>query len=416
MDDDAIRRCDVDDYENARFEDDHIEPYVNLRRISADPAIRQVTFPPHATLGVHSHPCDTLYLIQSGEFIVDGEGVVPARRAALGARPACRTVPERSGPDGAVRADRVDERPVRRALGARSRLMVLVAADLASRAPDEVALRDDDVALGWAEVNDILNRVVNGLGRLDLGPDRRVAVFAENSVETVLAHLGGLLAGASTVPVNFHLNADEVAYILEDSGAQVLFVGPETAATGLEAAAAGRRAGRHRLARASDAGTSRLVGGLAGGGVAGEPPPTCEPRPNLMYTSGTTGRPEGVELPPTMFAGGATMTEHVAALAKSPFAALRHPPRRRPDVPHGPLSGVRLLAAGIPVVVLGRFDAENVLRAIDTHRIETHRDGADPLRPPAGAARRRAVKYDVQLVAARRPHRRRRARSTSSTR
>ena len=47
---------------------------MHLRRISADPAIRQVTFPPNATLGVHSHPCDTLYVIQSGEFIVDGEG------------------------------------------------------------------------------------------------------------------------------------------------------------------------------------------------------------------------------------------------------------------------------------------------------------------------------------------------------
>ena len=114
--------------------------------------------------------------------------------------------------------------------------MVLVASRLAAERPDQVALRDDEVTLGWAQVNDILNRVVNGLGELDLGPDRRVAVLAENSVETVLAHLGGLLAGASTVPVNFHLNADEVAFILEDSGAQVLFVGPETAATGLEAA------------------------------------------------------------------------------------------------------------------------------------------------------------------------------------
>ena len=37
-DDDAIRRWTIEDYENARFEDDHIEPYVHLRRISADPA------------------------------------------------------------------------------------------------------------------------------------------------------------------------------------------------------------------------------------------------------------------------------------------------------------------------------------------------------------------------------------------
>ena len=46
-------------------------------------------------------------------------------------------------------------------------------------------------------------------------------------------------------------------------------------------------------------------------------PPTCAPRPNLMYTSGTTGRPKGVELPPTMFAGGTTIAEHIEALAKN---------------------------------------------------------------------------------------------------
>ncbi len=37
----------------------------------------------------------------------------------------------------------------------------------------------------------------------------------------------------------------------------------------------------------------------------------------------------------------------------------------------GPLSGMRLLAVGVPIVVLGRFDAERVLEAIDRYRIET---------------------------------------------
>ena len=81
-----------------------------------------------------------------------------------------------------------------------------------------------------------------------MGPQRRYAVLAENSAETVLSHLGGLLAGVSTVPVNFHLNAEEVAYILADSGAAALFVGPETVSTGLAAAQqAGVLAG-HRVA------------------------------------------------------------------------------------------------------------------------------------------------------------------------
>ena len=248
--------------------------------------------------------------------------------------------------------------------------MVLVASDLATERPDAVALRDDRVALSWAQVNDILNRVVNALGTLDLGPDQRVAVLAENSVETVLAHLGGLLAGASTVPVNFHLNAEEVAFILEDSGARALFVGPQTAPIGLEASARagvplviGWRLGNEHSANSWEE-------WLAGASPA-EPSPDVTPRPNLVYTSGTTGRPKGVELPPTMFAGGGTMREHVAALSKSPLATVGTHLVVGPMYHTGPLSGVRVLAAGVPVVVLPRFDAEDVLQAIDEFHVES---------------------------------------------
>ena len=101
IDDDDIRRWTVEDHQNARFEDDHVEPYVYLRRISADPAIRQVTFPPNATLAAHSHPCDTLYVIESGEFIVDDEDTY--RPGDLRWVKAGVTYgPERAGAEGAV--------------------------------------------------------------------------------------------------------------------------------------------------------------------------------------------------------------------------------------------------------------------------------------------------------------------------
>ncbi len=248
--------------------------------------------------------------------------------------------------------------------------MVLVASRLAHERPDEVALRDDRVALGWAEVNDSLNRVANGMRGLELGSERRVAVFAENSAETLLTHLGGLFAAVSTVPANFHLTADEIAYILEDSGARVLFVGPETVVVG-------RRA-------AELAGVPVVVGwrcapqpGLVlwedwlERSDPDEPPTEVEPRPNLMFTSGTTGQPKGVELPPTMFAGGKNIGEHLAALAQNAFAAFGTHLVIGPMYHTGPLSGVRLLAVGVPVVVLGRFDAEAVLRAIETYGAET---------------------------------------------
>ena len=64
--------------------------------------------------------------------------------------------------------------------------MALNASRLATERPGEVALRDGRVVLGWGEVDDVLNRVVNGLHALDLGPAIRVAVFAEG----LIARLG----------------------------------------------------------------------------------------------------------------------------------------------------------------------------------------------------------------------------------
>ncbi|MGI9053825.1 MAG: AMP-binding protein [Ilumatobacteraceae bacterium] len=246
------------------------------------------------------------------------------------------------------------------------------ASQLAAERPAEAALTDPSRTLGWAEVGDTLNRVANALREMDLGPDRRVAVFAENAAETALAHLGGLLAGASTVPVNFHLTADEAAYVLRDSATRVLFVGPETSARGAQAARA--------------AGVDLIVGwhladDEAEGGKAwtdwlaaadpDDPPLDVAPRPNLLYTSGTTGLPKGTELPPTMFAGGGTMDEHLAALRTNAFARFGTHLVVGPMYHTGPLSGMRLLVAGVPSVILGRFDAERTLQTIERYSTES---------------------------------------------
>lgn len=224
--------------------------------------------------------------------------------------------------------------------------------------------------LTWAEVDDTLNRVANLVLAADLGPDRRVAVFAENSAETALAHLGALLGGASTVPVNFHLTADEAAYILADAGARIVFVGPETLDRGVEAAVT---AGVEQVIAWGDdapSGTVPWATWLAGGDPT-DPPGDVRPRPNLLYTSGTTGRPKGTELPPTMFAGGDTMAEHLAGLAANRLAEFGVHLVVGPMYHTGPLSGMRLLAAGKPSVILGRFDAATTLAAIDRYSAET---------------------------------------------
>jgi long-chain acyl-CoA synthetase len=249
--------------------------------------------------------------------------------------------------------------------------VALVARDLAIDRPDEIALRDERVAMNWGDVSLALNKVVNVLRAADV-VGGRIAVFAENSAETLLAHLGGLLAGVSTVPVNFHLTAEEVAYIISDSGASIVFASPETLDRALEACAV--------------AGVDRIIAWRIADGVGGqwsswesemasasdaEPPTDVAPQPNLLYTSGTTGRPKGVELPPTMFAGGATVVDHVEALRSNRFASFGTHLVVGPMYHTGPLSGFRLMAVGVPVVIASRFDAERTLALIDQYRCET---------------------------------------------
>ena len=284
--------------------------------------------------------------------------------------------------------------------------MAPVASRLADERPDEVALHDDRVALGWAEVSEALNRVANGLRALDLGPQQRAAVLAENSAETVLAHLGGLLAGISTVPTNFHLNAEEVAYILQDSGTRVLFVGPETVETGLAAA---RQAGVPLVVGwrcPALEGLTPWEGWLAAADPS-EPPTDVAPRPTSCTRRARRAGPRASSCRPTMFAGGSNIEEHLAALAGRRVRPLRHPPRDRADVPHRP-------PLGRPAA--GRRASRSWCSAGSTPRgcsrpstrttPRRTRDGADPLRPAAGPARRGAGPLRRQLGQARRPHRR----------
>jgi long-chain acyl-CoA synthetase len=199
----------------------------------------------------------------------------------------------------------------------------------------------------------LVGRAVTAIDALDLG-GRRLAVMGENRADVLVAHLGALSAGVSSVPIARYLGVDEIAYILRDSGAGALLSGEGTAATAGKAAAEAGVA--HRRLEAWLAPTPTAP-------HAGRPAQTL-----LVYTSGTTGRPKGTEmrwlrtLPPTV-------GEHLAAVAaSSPF----------PPGPHlvagplhhtGPLSALRHALNGGDVVILDRFDAEAVLQAVEEHGV-----------------------------------------------
>lgn len=251
--------------------------------------------------------------------------------------------------------------------------MPAFATDLARARPDEIAVRDPNTALTWAEVGDILNRIANNALGADLGPNRRVSVFAENAAETALAHLGCLLGGASTVPVNFHLTAEEAAYIFEDSDTRLVLAGPETVDRALQATrlAAAKGIRIDVVAWGEHPPEARPWKQWLDTADPKDPPTNTRPRANLLYTSGTTGLPKGTELPPTMFAGGETIREHLEAMKSNRFAAFGTHLVVGPMYHTGPLTGMRLLVCGVPMVILARFDAEKTLAAIDEYRTES---------------------------------------------
>jgi acyl-CoA synthetase (AMP-forming)/AMP-acid ligase II len=173
----------------------------------------------------------------------------------------------------------------------------LTVADYLRRAellyPDRVGVVDesDQPAASWGsltyrELAERARAQAAGLDELGVAQGDRVAIVSQNSARLLSSFYGVSASGRILVPVNFRLNADEVAYIVEHSGASVLLVDPE-----LEESLAGVTA-KHRfvMGEASDAELYRH-------GVEPEPwVPDEDSTATINYTSGTTARPKGVQL------------------------------------------------------------------------------------------------------------------------
>src|SRR5262245_48910292 len=78
--------------------------------------------------------------------------------------------------------------------------------------------------LTWREYAIARNRLADSLARLGLRPGEHVAIYAQNSLENLLAAAAVRALGAIAVPMNHRLTADEVAYILNDSAAAFVVV------------------------------------------------------------------------------------------------------------------------------------------------------------------------------------------------
>ena len=183
-----------------------------------------------------------------------------------------------------------------------------------------------------------------------------------------MAHAAVILAGLSAVPISFHLTAGEVTYLLDVSQARVLLVGPETADVARQAAADSRGVTVVAWRTADAPGVESWEQSVAATDSY-EDSSGLPPRAPLMFTSGTTGRPKPVEQPPNTFPETATVADLLRSFRDNPLAEFSPHLVVGPLYHTGPLTAVRLLLAGTSFVVMPRFDAEAVLRAVQQHRI-----------------------------------------------
>ncbi|MDI3406939.1 acyl-CoA synthetase [Streptomyces cavernicola] len=229
--------------------------------------------------------------------------------------------------------------------------------------------------LTYAELEERSVRLAHVLHDAGLRRGDVVALLTDNSIHAYEVYWAAVRSGLYITLVNSHLGASEVAYIVADSGAAALVVSHALAdlAQGLTAELADRTpAVRIRLAYGGPvAGYEDYEPALA---AASPEPPADQPRgADLLYSSGTTGRPKGIrpELPDRQVGEeGDVLVELTRAFYGFDRDTVYLSPA--PVYHAAPLRyGASVHAVGGTVVMMERFDAEDALRAIERYRV-TH--------------------------------------------
>src|ERR1041385_253509 len=92
----------------------------------------------------------------------------------------------------------------------------------AARTPDQLAIVCGNERVTYSELNENANRLAHHLRRRGIGPEMRVAICVERSVEMIVALLGVLKTGAAYVPLEPNYPAERTNFILQDSQARLL--------------------------------------------------------------------------------------------------------------------------------------------------------------------------------------------------
>ena len=232
-----------------------------------------------------------------------------------------------------------------------------------------------------AEVADRAERMAGGLHRLGVRPGDSVCILMRNDIAFLEAAYAVMRLGGYAVPVNWHFKPEEISYILGDCATSVLIghadllwplreVIPE-GVTVLSVPTPPEILSHYAIPR-DHLETPDGALDLDRWTEQQEPyaGPTLPQPPNMIYTSGTTGHPKGVRRQaPTPEQTAATERTRALIYGLSPGARALLPGPLYHSAPNA--FGLRAGRLGGALVLMPRFDPEEMLALIERERIDT---------------------------------------------
>jgi acyl-CoA synthetase (AMP-forming)/AMP-acid ligase II len=221
---------------------------------------------------------------------------------------------------------------------------------------DEPTASDSLGRVTYRELHGRARALAAGLDQLGVPVGSRIAVVSQNAARLLELLYAVPAAGRVLVPINFRLQAHEVAFIVEHSGSDVLLVDPELDDP-LATCTATRRL---LLGKDSDDALLRFDR---------EPVPWPEPDEDatatINYTSGTTASPKGVQMTHrNLWLNAVTFALHAGVSDRDVY--LHTLPMFHANGWGMPFA---LAGLGVPQVVLRKVDGAEILRRVDEHGV-----------------------------------------------
>ena len=228
--------------------------------------------------------------------------------------------------------------------------------------PDRVAIVDEPdqpaaplSSLTYAELDDVRRSMGVAMDELGIPMGARVAMVSHNSARLLTSLYGVSGNGRVFVPINFRLSRDEVAYIVEHSGAVALLIDPELADDLADIPC-------ERVWIMGDE-SDAVWYGRAGEPAAWEPDEDATA--SINYTSGTTARPKGVEQTHrARWTNAVTFGWHAGVTDRDVYLH---------TLPMFHCDGWGMLytvcAMGVKQVVLRKVDGAEILRRVEEHGV-----------------------------------------------